>query len=450
MVTPVKIVTVLFLKVCVVPCEFKLQGVLKMIKDIIPILTLFWSFWLWKVRCDSCEWVASLGLTYDLTPLQLTKGQQLQYYVVKDERYEDNATMSDQFVYKFNVCGKMLSVPSECKGSTFKWCQNIDLTTKTCSNEVALQGTGYAYQIRQTSSTSYVCHQLSNVHSNYTKLELLDPDEPAKGVVLIYKDGEWCDQYTTTKTYTHMKKTNREFRLRLECENNYYNIPDEEQVVENKCTYNVTMQSVYGCPTQCGIYGHSLCNGNGICSYDWTNKNAGCFCYWNRKGSTCEEESGAGEYLGVQPDRTKDKYMHTFQSLVSWHTDSGTDTASFVNVTYDYKLLHLAQGAYQTNDSVNPFLYYWNFLGTVPWSSLPISCQNAVNPCNVTKNPGCTNLGSNGETNGTAFQINRNNQNCNLLARGDVYSWNLYDSQHPARGVSFTYFDGGYCGNAHV
>ncbi|ETO24755.1 hypothetical protein RFI_12404 [Reticulomyxa filosa] len=209
----------------------------------------------------------------------------------------------------------------------------------------------------------------------------------------------------------------------------------------------MTIKSIYGCPTQCGIYGHSLCGGNGLCSYDWQNTKAGCFCYWNRGGAACEEEVGTKAYKALTSNRIPDAYMHTFISNVTWNNLEGETQVTNVNVTYDLSPFHLTDTAYTVKGNDTVFSYVWNFLGNVP-SDLSKDCGEALGPC--TSNCDSSFSEKNGDTLGAAFQINSDNNNCNLLARGNSYKWALYDSQDPARGVSFTYLDGGYCASENT
>lgn len=57
------------------------------------------------------------------------------------------------------------------------------------------------------------------------------------------------------------------------------------------CHYRMELNSVWGCPTQCGIYNNALCNDRGICSYDFSNNVPKCFCYSNFQGDGCQKVS---------------------------------------------------------------------------------------------------------------------------------------------------------------
>lgn len=48
------------------------------------------------------------------------------------------------------------------------------------------------------------------------------------------------------------------------------------------------IESIWGCPIECGIYKGKLCGGNGICKYDWINNEPKCFCDGNYYGVACE------------------------------------------------------------------------------------------------------------------------------------------------------------------
>ncbi|ETO24756.1 hypothetical protein RFI_12405 [Reticulomyxa filosa] len=66
-----------------------------------------------------------LRMVFDLSPLKLTQSSQLDYYSVKDARYGGDDNTEDEFVYKFNICGKVSIIPSECSGS-YDWCEKIE------------------------------------------------------------------------------------------------------------------------------------------------------------------------------------------------------------------------------------------------------------------------------------------------------------------------------------
>jgi len=66
----------------------------------------------------------------------------------------------------------------------------------------------------------------------------------------------------------------------------------EDQVIDEAahCTYAITVESEYACPTECG-FGSSgaICGDHGICRYDTDAKRARCFCNSGHKGAGCDQ-----------------------------------------------------------------------------------------------------------------------------------------------------------------
>ena len=93
---------------------------------------------------------------------------------------------------------------------------------------------------------------------------------------------------------------NRSFSLHFECAPDPDNTFDgqEEPVWEsNSCHYDVFIQSIYGCPTECtdidvasGRAPTSICSGHGICAYDTIASGARCLCNDGHDGSRCEKK----------------------------------------------------------------------------------------------------------------------------------------------------------------
>lgn len=70
----------------------------------------------------------------------------------------------------------------------------------------------------------------------------VDYDDPSTGVTLSYTGGDntWCQQ-------------ERSLRLSFYCMNNYQSLPKDSIVIEYpQCVYNLQLESIYGCPVECG------------------------------------------------------------------------------------------------------------------------------------------------------------------------------------------------------
>lgn len=379
---------------------------------------------------NQCSYnVERYNATFDLSPLALTHNGQASYYIVYDSYYGSKPNRN--FSYLFNVCGPTLKVPvesSRCNESGHKMC----ITTApngTCLTYQSLVDKAYAYQIRKN------CFYLSSTDGGPMKWALLDEQDPSQGIALMYKNGDWCSAY----------KKNRELNLRFECENDAYNVPDIETVVESECTYNLTIKSIYGCPIQCGTYGNALCNSKGLCSFDFTSTTPKCFCYHRYSGDACQQFNP--QEANVK--QTASQLPHS-DYTITFHSNSSTN--GLVNITYDLSDFHLTVGYYNVSDSDlerADTQYYFNILDNInSMSSLPQECQSVTGPCDKSTNSQCTNVAK--VTSGAVFQFNTTTRTCVLLGTKNSYNHSLLDPLNPAKGMILTYTKGGYCASSQA
>ena len=73
------------------------------------------------------------------------------------------------------------------------------------------------------------------------------------------------------------------------CADDYSNTFDlEEQIEEFEiCSYGIELFTIHGCPLECPYVDQSLCNGEGICDWDFSNNRSKCFCYEGYYGDDC-------------------------------------------------------------------------------------------------------------------------------------------------------------------
>lgn len=111
----------------------------------------------------------------------------------------------------------------------------------------------------------------------------IDYDDPSTGVTLVYKGGDnlYCED------------RERSFRISFYCMNNPTNLPKDSDIVEfPACTYNIRLESMFGCPVSCGESNRVLCSGRGVCGYDRDQRTARCFCNDGYHGTACEKQGG--------------------------------------------------------------------------------------------------------------------------------------------------------------
>ena len=115
----------------------------------------------------------------------------------------------------------------------------------------------------------------------------LDYDDPTTGVKLTYSNG---DSY-------FCNGKSRSLVLSFYCMNNFNNLPKDSDVIEYpQCTYNLQLESIYGCPIECGQVDNKLCGGRGVCGFDRDQKVPRCFCNEGYYGAACEK---SGSELSV-------------------------------------------------------------------------------------------------------------------------------------------------------
>ncbi len=79
-----------------------------------------------------CSWdPENVGVSFDLTPLQIVAGNQLKYYVVEDAKFKSSPTHN--FHYYFNLCAPPLEVPDQaCEGAQY-YCTSWDPVKGNCT-----------------------------------------------------------------------------------------------------------------------------------------------------------------------------------------------------------------------------------------------------------------------------------------------------------------------------
>lgn len=210
----------------------------------------------------TCRWVSSgtdpenpMSATFDLSPLA-----GIDYRVVDHLSYIESRNLS----YVFQICGTVNTIPTP--GGT----------TIPCYGE---EGEAVHYPAYQVSNTGDLCRRLGlDATSDNVRWSLVDSSDPTVGVVYSYINGDDRDGCPSPRSLV----------IELDCMDDEYNLPDEELVIENSCEYRLTFNSIYGCPTECGVY-RGLCAKRGKCKFDKDTGKPHCYCQQGWTGFACNE-----------------------------------------------------------------------------------------------------------------------------------------------------------------
>lgn len=125
------------------------------------------------------------------------------------------------------------------------------------------------------------------------KWDILDKENPGAGVSLTYTRGQHCSS-----------GQRRALTLNFKCSKSAGIEQIDQNVMDESahCKYEITIESQYACPTQCGFGGgHSLCNDHGVCGYDSDAKTARCFCNEGFTGNGCDSATESQGLQGYGP-----------------------------------------------------------------------------------------------------------------------------------------------------
>jgi len=214
--------------------------------------------------CDKFD--SNMGATYDLTEMHRTADEP-SYEVTDGDLPCTTNVVEQNFTYSFNVCGTVT-------GGVPRACATMDGLSKAGALQIDKR-------VLSDANDDY-CFVAGQYNERTTTVELLDQEDPTRGLALTYL-GTFCN-------HPHVQ---RKFRIELSCADKLNPIPTHALEYEH-CSYTVTMPSVYGCPLECPVSNRRLCAGNGHCAYDHDKGGARCFCNKGFSGSACSQEQEDG------------------------------------------------------------------------------------------------------------------------------------------------------------
>jgi Glucosidase II beta subunit-like protein len=198
---------------------------------------------------------ATPGNSFDLSPLRVDDLDSRSYTL-------DNSG-GGEYSYVFNVCGPVTPVdlPRVCSGT---------------------MGAVLQYKLGLLSSGCWIGGKFE-VDGEQT-FKLIDEGNPAKGVSLKYANGGSCSNGVVRST-----------TLDVYCANTEASVKAAYEVESRACSYHITMESWYGCPTECGLTAAGLCNSHGSCATDKLTGSSYCSCDAGYSGDSCATGGHLGE-----------------------------------------------------------------------------------------------------------------------------------------------------------
>merc|ERR1711998_519429 len=219
-----------------------------------------------------CTFDTGKGAKYDLSKLQeLTEAKPL---VVRD-RYQ---VAQKDYQYTFGICNTV-APPANCKNDDGS--SRVDPYWAPAWQTNATQ-TSYNTPKVDDRLCMYLGGNGDGNLANDAQWSVLDEEDyGVLGATLTYTHGQHCSHGSAR----------RQLKLNFKCmnvgiEKIEKNIMDES----SHCVYEITIESQYACPTECGFGGgHAICNNHGVCGYDTDNKVAKCFCNEGYSGPGCDK-----------------------------------------------------------------------------------------------------------------------------------------------------------------
>ena len=128
---------------------------------------------------------------------------------------------------------------------------------------------------------------LDYTDSSNSEMGLYDVTDPAMGVVIKYKQGDFCCPFSGNCAYKEYQQKNISISLR--CADAVTTFPEEVAAgtTNNGCDYTVLFRSAYACPTECPHINGNVCGSHGVCGYDEELSTARCYCGSRYTGVDC-------------------------------------------------------------------------------------------------------------------------------------------------------------------
>lgn len=217
-------------------------------------------------RCFECGlYNTNMGSSFDLRDVSRSPDEPS--YIANPTSPCSINVQQSNFTYMFNICGVLAAgLPVTCSSlSDIRKAAAVRVDSSTNPSECVIAGL-----YSETSS----------------KVQLLDQDDPTKGISVIYY-GDYCRDPPSVQ----MK-----FVINMECSDKLNPLPTQAYE-SGHCEHKITIPSIYGCPLECPVTSRRLCGGNGHCHYDTDVGSAKCFCNEGYYGADCSSSSDKTDFM---------------------------------------------------------------------------------------------------------------------------------------------------------
>eukprot|EP01084_Bolivina_argentea_P056250 102992_1 len=398
------------------------------------VILLICFIFITSASLQTCVYTTQ-NATYDLQPLSISVESERHYHLVHD------ADLFRNYSYYFNLCQPVHHMSLDiCTNASKRpefaqgFCRPFSFSKESNScpiqDIIQINQHAFAYQVNNIHDE---CYRLSNEDGGPMEWHLYDINDPAAGIIIKLKNGDYS-------LFCQDESKNREIDLIFRCDpqtvgtelsNTAIIIEDADKAA---CHYRMELNSIWGCPVQCGIYNNALCSNKGICSYDFSNNVPKCFCYSDFEGDGCQKEKrGNSKTHAITPVEVT--------PLTPLFAVNDT------NIQYDLtNIMEINQviDDFETSNSVTgDYRYYFQFESVIGEHELPLSCNAALLSCNFAIDPECKNVSINNDSIGVAYRVDNNDKSCVILGEISNFKSILFDNKLPAKGISIIY-EGGY------
>ncbi|KAK8807415.1 hypothetical protein WA158_004174 [Blastocystis sp. Blastoise] len=224
----------------------------------------------------ACSYKSPLyDVTYDLTSLANENGD----YIVQEANFDGSTNRT----WTFNICNNVKTIPRDSNGGN-----SCDETEHDSSHKYQTPAPVFISNNKQVECSRGASD--ITVPENYNWY-LADSSDPAYGVSLTLKNGDYCKSLSTSSS-TYYRTVVMTFICKDTSDS--VNTATTVQAWDDYCMYNLYVYTVYGCPVSCPHSEGVACGHHGMCGFDSQVRTARCFCNSGYGGDDCASKKFIG------------------------------------------------------------------------------------------------------------------------------------------------------------